>query len=75
MSIKEAWVVDYVKSRCVMRSERLLVAFQRPLIHRLRLLQPFLSPVEDAQVVNRVKIGVAAARLVLASARGQELKG
>jgi len=49
MSIKEAQVVGRVESRCVMRSERLLFAFQRPLIHRLRLLQPAPIRVEAAQ--------------------------
>jgi hypothetical protein len=42
------WCLETVRT-----SERLLRALQRPLIHRLGLIEPALVCVEEAQVVDR----------------------
>src|SRR5205814_9902962 len=68
LRVEEAQVVDRGESRRVIPPERLLVTFQRPLIHGLGLGQLALIPVEGAQAVDRVdsRRVVAPVRLLLA---------
>jgi len=53
--IEIAEIVDRLKRRCMLRPQCLLVALERPLVHDPGVTELALSPIEVAEIVDRIQ--------------------